>query len=98
MQFNPGQKTIEGEVMDAMTKAGAVSEANAGQFGKVSRLLHSYAAQCCPVESLSSSARCDSALAEALDKANEASMQVCLTGDHPVVWMGLHARCRAQIM
>ncbi|KAK9794961.1 hypothetical protein WJX73_004923 [Symbiochloris irregularis] len=36
MQFNPGQKTIESEVMDAMAKAGAVSAANAGQFGKVS--------------------------------------------------------------
>ena len=36
MQYNPGQKTIEAELMEVMTKAGAVSAANAGQFSKVS--------------------------------------------------------------
>ena len=35
MQFNPGQKTIESELMGAMTKAGAISAANAGNFNKV---------------------------------------------------------------
>lgn len=45
MQFNPGMKTIEGELMGAMAKAGAVSEANAGQFGKVIWLLQSTSTQ-----------------------------------------------------
>ena len=35
MQYNPGQRTIEGELMEAICKAGGVSEHNAGQFTKV---------------------------------------------------------------
>jgi tRNA U38,U39,U40 pseudouridine synthase TruA len=35
MQHNPGQKTIEGVVMDALHKAGAVTDDNAGDFSKV---------------------------------------------------------------
>jgi tRNA U38,U39,U40 pseudouridine synthase TruA len=35
MQHNPGMATIEGEVMKALHKAGAVSDENAGDFLKV---------------------------------------------------------------
>jgi hypothetical protein len=35
MQHNPGSKTIEGELMHAMVKAGAVSEDNSDAFEKV---------------------------------------------------------------
>lgn len=35
MQHNPGSKTIEGELMHAMVKAGAVSEENSDAFEKV---------------------------------------------------------------
>ena len=35
MQYNPGQRTIEAELMDAIAKAGGVIGANTGQFTKV---------------------------------------------------------------
>ncbi len=35
MQHNPGVPTIESELMGALSKAGAISPANAGKFVKV---------------------------------------------------------------
>ena len=35
MQHNPGMRTIEGDLMAALHKAGGVSEENAGEFAKV---------------------------------------------------------------
>lgn len=35
MQRNPGARTIEGELEEALVKSGAISKANAGSFSKV---------------------------------------------------------------
>ena len=35
MQYNPGARTIEGELEAAMVRAGAISKDNAGDFTKV---------------------------------------------------------------